>query len=67
MKLSAARRKAWEALHQMQGGLNPNQEKRKLVTVQRGDDWAEAKWTEITGLDADPPLAPPLLAVPAER
>ena len=31
MKLSVARKKAWDALHQMQRGLNPNNEKRKLV------------------------------------
>jgi hypothetical protein len=30
MKLSAARKKAWDALHQMQRGIDPNQEKRKL-------------------------------------
>jgi hypothetical protein len=30
MKLSAARKKAWDALHQMQNGTNPNTEKRKL-------------------------------------
>ena len=31
MKLPAARKAAWEALQQMQRGLNPNHEKRKLV------------------------------------
>ena len=30
MKLSAARKRAWDALHQMQRGIDPNQEKRKL-------------------------------------
>jgi hypothetical protein len=31
MKLASARKAAWEALQQMQRGLNPNHEKRKLV------------------------------------
>ena len=36
MKLAAARKLAWDALHQMQRGLNPNQEKRKLVVESFG-------------------------------
>jgi integrase len=34
-----------------------------LVTAQRRDDWAEAKWSELSGLDGDYPL----LTVPAAR
>ena len=34
-----------------------------LATAQRRDDWAEAKWSELTGLDGDYPL----LTVPAAR
>ena len=37
MKLSAARKKAWDALHQMQRGIDPNQEKRKLQIESFGD------------------------------
>jgi hypothetical protein len=33
MKLASARKAAWEALQQMQRGLNPNHEKRKLNTT----------------------------------
>jgi Arm DNA-binding domain len=36
MKLAAARKLAWDAHHQMQRGLNPNQEKRKLVVESFG-------------------------------
>ncbi len=32
-----------------------------LATSQRRDDWAEAKWSELSGLDGDYPL----LTVPA--
>jgi hypothetical protein len=34
-----------------------------LATAQRRDDWAEAKWSEVSGLDGDYPL----LTVPAAR
>ena len=34
-----------------------------LATAQRREDWAEAKWSELTGLDGDYPL----LTVPAAR
>ena len=34
-----------------------------LVTAQRRDDWAEARWSELSGLDGDYPL----LTVPAAR
>jgi integrase len=34
-----------------------------LATSQRRDDWAEAKWSELSGLDSDYPL----LTVPAAR
>src|SRR5262245_51014223 len=34
-----------------------------LVTAQRRDDWAEARWSELSSLDGDYPL----LAVPAAR
>jgi integrase len=34
-----------------------------LATAQRRDDWAEAKWSELSGLDDDYPL----LTVPAAR
>ena len=36
LKLAAARKSAWEALQQMQRGLNPNHEKRKLVVESFG-------------------------------
>src|SRR5262249_32637473 len=38
-----------------------------LVTAQRRDDWAEARWSELTGLDGDHSIATPLLTVPAAR
>ena len=34
-----------------------------LATSQRRDDWAEARWSELSGLDGDYPL----LTVPAAR
>ena len=34
-----------------------------LVTAQRRDDWAEARWSELSGHDGDYPL----LTVPAAR
>jgi hypothetical protein len=34
-----------------------------LATAQRRDDWAEAKWSELSGLDGDYPL----LTIPAAR
>jgi hypothetical protein len=36
LKLAAARKTAWDALQQMQRGLNPNKEKRKLVVESFG-------------------------------
>src|SRR5262249_58613061 len=38
-----------------------------LVTAQRRDDWAEARWSELTGLDGDHSIGTPLLTVPAAR
>ena len=34
-----------------------------LVTAQRRDDWAEARWSELSGLNGDYPL----LTVPSVR
>jgi Arm DNA-binding domain len=38
LKLAAARKAAWDALQQMQRGLNPTHEKRKLVPLHRDYD-----------------------------